>query len=181
MYQNSARCLATVLIASLCLAPALAKSTTQTTFKFASMFTEIDHTGIELAICRDLSEKTIAQRTRIFESEGENWGHVTLGRRELRTWLMPDIGSAVDSKGKINFIKSLRSIIQENKIAGTPFFRGDSGHTTLAFDGWETARPNRFVYEKDGNIYKGDTKQKGILRQRNLTQTQQYAELSQVL
>lgn len=114
MIKNSALCLVAAIFISLCVSGTYPKSITMTTFKYATMFTEIDHIGLELAICRDLNEDTIANRTRIFESEGEKWGHVTLGKRELRTWLMPDLSSEVDGKAKSNFIKSLRSIIQEN-------------------------------------------------------------------
>ena len=162
----------TLLIAIVCLGllmPSISKKTkAAASTKYISVYTEGETSGIELAVCNEMEPKLIAKRQRIFERDGEAWGHQAAGNKELRVWIMGDIMSPADLKAKHNFLNALRSISAENIKRGSQYFGKDQGKLTLSIEGWESKKPVSFVYETEGKLYRGEGKTRGILKQLNI-------------
>lgn len=142
------------------------------TIKVVTVFNDNESTGAELGICREFPLSKIKERTREFERDGENWGHlyreVSPGRyAELRTMIIYDVHKKAsgDPKAKTNFLKPVRSIIHSNKNAGKPFFSKKTSRTNMIFNGWDSILPSQFIYEDENKLYRGESVAKGILKQ----------------
>ena len=138
------------------------------TIKVFSVYTEGESQGIELAICNELIPSLVEKRTRIFEKEGETWGHLTANSKEMRVWLMADINSSSDLKSRDNFLSALRLILTANQKTGTQFFTKNRSRLTFSIEGWESKKPGNFVFETEGKIYRGEGKARGVLKQVNI-------------